>query len=243
MSQAIEWSDITLAQALMTLRGETLRTIETATGIKPSNLSIWLKGKPQVISQARIALLLNYLGVNAYALRTDIIHDWRSELPVSDLESLLAHLGVKNPADRELYIGPEMLTEAGIWQHTIALMSLMGKKRVAIRFTCAPSLVANNQVDTLNAAKLAKINLPTNEFITTTPSDFYKQLQDHVISATRTEWWQPEDIFAKAKPFDELKKASKRMSEDERYQLGSVLNQLLDQGVSVADMIHRLNAQ
>ena len=47
-----------LAGALLRLRGLTLAAVFDATGIRVANLSAWLKGKPQVISAARVTALL-----------------------------------------------------------------------------------------------------------------------------------------------------------------------------------------
>ena len=43
-----------LAGSLLRLRGLTLAAVFDATGIRAANLSAWLKGKPQVISAARV---------------------------------------------------------------------------------------------------------------------------------------------------------------------------------------------
>ena len=37
-----------IAAALMRLRGDTLSSVGMATGIRPANLSVWLRGKEQV---------------------------------------------------------------------------------------------------------------------------------------------------------------------------------------------------
>ncbi|AVT05053.1 helix-turn-helix domain-containing protein [Paracidovorax avenae] len=65
-----------LAGALLRLRGQTLTVVSEATGIRTANLSAWLKGKPQVISSARVTALLHYLGVEGGRLRTDVVHIW-----------------------------------------------------------------------------------------------------------------------------------------------------------------------
>lgn len=65
-----------LAQALMFLRGETIADLARSTGIKSANLSIWLRGTGKVISEARVVVLLDHLGVRGGQLRTDVIHKW-----------------------------------------------------------------------------------------------------------------------------------------------------------------------
>jgi hypothetical protein len=66
----------TLAGALLRLRGMTLTAVFEGTGIRTANLSAWLKGKPQVISAARVASLMYHLGLQGGQLRTDVVHAW-----------------------------------------------------------------------------------------------------------------------------------------------------------------------
>jgi transcriptional regulator with XRE-family HTH domain len=68
-----------LAGALLRLRGLTLAAVFDATGVRAANLSAWLKGKPQVISVARVTALMYYLGVQGGQLRTDIVHTWTDQ--------------------------------------------------------------------------------------------------------------------------------------------------------------------
>ena len=56
-----------LAGALLRLRGLTLAAVFDATGIRAANLSAWLKGRPQVISAARVTALLYHLGSPRWA--------------------------------------------------------------------------------------------------------------------------------------------------------------------------------
>ena len=68
-----------LAGALLRLRGLTLAAVFDATGIRAANLSAWLKGKPQVISAARVTALLYHLGVQGGQLRSDMVHTWSDQ--------------------------------------------------------------------------------------------------------------------------------------------------------------------
>lgn len=68
-----------LAGALLRLRGLTLAAVFDATGIRAANLSAWLKGKPQVISAARVTALLYHLGVQGGQLRSDMVHSWSDQ--------------------------------------------------------------------------------------------------------------------------------------------------------------------
>jgi hypothetical protein len=80
---------ISLVAALMRLREETLAKVFQATGIRGANLSVWLKGKPQVISDRRVATLLDYLGVRQGRLRADVLHRWAIAESVGDLKTVL----------------------------------------------------------------------------------------------------------------------------------------------------------
>lgn len=65
-----------LASALLRLRGQTLSAAAEATGIRTANLSVWLRGKPQVISAARVTALMHHLGIEGGQLRGDVLHLW-----------------------------------------------------------------------------------------------------------------------------------------------------------------------
>jgi len=81
-----------LGTALMRLRGETLRSMGAATGIRAANLSVWLRGKEQVISAKRVAELLYHLGVQGGHLRTDVLHHWRETSPLDDVKTAIGVL-------------------------------------------------------------------------------------------------------------------------------------------------------
>ena len=78
--------EVEVAKCLISLRQETQKAIEEATGIRTTNLSSWLRGKPQSISLPRVSLLLNHLGVFHMKLRKDRLHDW--VVPVDEPEVL-----------------------------------------------------------------------------------------------------------------------------------------------------------
>lgn len=65
-----------LASALLRLSGQTLSAVSQATGIRTANLSVWLRGKPQVISAARVTALMHHLGIEGGQLRGDVLHQW-----------------------------------------------------------------------------------------------------------------------------------------------------------------------
>lgn len=77
-----------LAGALLRLRGLTLAAVFDATGIRAANLSAWLKGKPQVISEARVTALLYHLGVQGGQLRSDMVHTWSDQGEWAHLRSV-----------------------------------------------------------------------------------------------------------------------------------------------------------
>ncbi|ENR4094650.1 hypothetical protein FA131_10955 [Pseudomonas aeruginosa] len=81
-----------LAAALIRLRGETLGRIAEATGIRTANLSVWLRGKEQVISAKRLVGLLHHLGVEGGRLRTDVLHPWQDRGALNDSKLVLGTL-------------------------------------------------------------------------------------------------------------------------------------------------------
>ena len=86
-----------LAAALIRLRGETLGRIAEATGIRTANLSVWLRGKEQVISAKRLVGLLHYLGVEGGRLRTDVLHQWQDRGALDDSKLVLGKLLATTP--------------------------------------------------------------------------------------------------------------------------------------------------
>jgi len=78
-----------VAAALMNLRGDTLASISKATDIRVANLSVWLRGKEQVISQKRVVALLDHLGVRGGKLRRDALHQWVAKGTLDDLKKVL----------------------------------------------------------------------------------------------------------------------------------------------------------
>ena len=81
-----------LAAALIRLRGETLGRIAEATGIRTANISVWLRGKEQVISAKRLVGLLHHLGVEGGRLRTDVLHQWQDRGALDDSKIVLSTL-------------------------------------------------------------------------------------------------------------------------------------------------------
>lgn len=81
-----------LAAALIRLRGETLGRIAEATGIRAANLSVWLRGKEQVISAKRLVGLLHHLGMEGGRLRTDVLHPWQDRGALDDSRLVLSLL-------------------------------------------------------------------------------------------------------------------------------------------------------
>lgn len=81
-----------LAATLIRLRGETLGRVAKATGVRTANLSVWLRGKEQVISDKRQVGLLHYFGVEGGRLRTDILHRWFDRGALEDCKMVLSVL-------------------------------------------------------------------------------------------------------------------------------------------------------
>ncbi len=84
------------AAALIRLRGETLGRIAEATGIRTANLSVWLRGKEQVISAKRLVGLLHHLGMEGGRLRTDVLHQWQDRGSLDDSRLVLSLLQANN---------------------------------------------------------------------------------------------------------------------------------------------------
>ena len=81
-----------LAASLIRLRGETLGRIAEATGIRTANLSVWLRGKEQVISAKRLVGLLHHLGMEGGRLRADVLHQWQDRGGLDDSRLVLGTL-------------------------------------------------------------------------------------------------------------------------------------------------------
>lgn len=81
---------VSLAAALIALRGDTLRSTAAATGIRPANLSVWLRGKEQVISQKRVVSMLHHLGVSGAQLRSDMVHLWSDSGALASLQRVMS---------------------------------------------------------------------------------------------------------------------------------------------------------
>ncbi|MNN18533.1 hypothetical protein D3C81_1317450 [compost metagenome] len=92
MSNLTPEKSAALAAALVRLRAETLAKIEAATGIRAPNLSVWLRGKQQVLSEQRAVTVLDHLGVHGTRLRTDVLHSWRIRGGLDDLKTVLGLL-------------------------------------------------------------------------------------------------------------------------------------------------------
>ncbi|HBO0046082.1 TPA: hypothetical protein L3994_002182 [Pseudomonas aeruginosa] len=84
------------AAALIRLRGETLGRIAEATGIRAANLSVWLRGKEQVISAKRVVGLLHHLGMEGGRLRSDVLHQWQDRGALDDSRLVLSLLQANN---------------------------------------------------------------------------------------------------------------------------------------------------
>lgn len=79
-----------IATTLINLRSETLASISKATGIRTANLSVWLRGREQVISQRRVVELMHHLGIKGFELRTDMIHQWSARGNIAGIKQILS---------------------------------------------------------------------------------------------------------------------------------------------------------
>lgn len=238
----IREAEIQIARALMDLRGDTLKGIEAAIGIKAANLSSWLRGKPQVMSQQRIALLLNMLGVYGMRLRHDVIHEWKSSIGVNAIESLFEMLGGYPAEERQLFVGPANTENLFATTYSLALLITTGKKLIAIRMLLDPGLTGDFSLEQLPVAQIHETYIAPNEMVVTTPADFRKQLNKEIHRTEKTQWYKQKDPFEgmQAMPFDSLKEATKKLSVDDRFKLGCAIGSLLDRKVTVDDICRHL---
>ncbi|MFZ6798173.1 hypothetical protein [Undibacterium sp. Di24W] len=88
MSAMPEQKIYEVAAALTRLRGETLSSLSFATDVKTANLSVWLRGREQVISEKRVAAIMHHLGLKAKSLRDDMIHKWTALGSIKDIKTV-----------------------------------------------------------------------------------------------------------------------------------------------------------
>lgn len=156
-----------LASALVCLRGETLVSLGGATGIKSANLSVWLRGKPQVIAERRVLAVLHHLGVRGTELRTDLIHHWHSAGSLSELKQVLALLlSAEQQAALRIYKDEELGLER---------TQFLRVGEVLIRVTLEPGLCASNELTPVTLGYGQLICVPYA--LATLPTESVLQLQ------------------------------------------------------------------
>jgi hypothetical protein len=105
-----------LAAALIQLRGETLSGLARDTGIRAANLSVWLRGRPQVISNRRVAVLMDALGIRAGQLRAEGVHSWQVAADLAPVRlALNTLLSSEQRAMSVLYQGEDDDLDAVAW--------------------------------------------------------------------------------------------------------------------------------
>lgn len=77
-----------VAAALTRLRGETLSSLSLATDVRTANLSVWLRGREQVISEKRVVAVMHHLGLKGNSLRHDLIHKWTAAGSIKDVQTV-----------------------------------------------------------------------------------------------------------------------------------------------------------
>lgn len=157
-----------LAAALMRLRGDTLNSLGTATGIRAANLSVWLRGKEQVISAKRLAGLLYHLGVEGGKLRCDVLHRWHDAGPLDDLKMVI----------------PILITTGTTWlfqdtQPGLAKTRFLLAGNAWIRVEIAPGVAdAKELADLLNAGRVLTLPLPLSNI----PTDSLQATSDALLT-------------------------------------------------------------
>jgi hypothetical protein len=148
---------VSLASALIHMRSETLTSISKTTGIRAPNLSVWLRGKSQVISEARIAKLLYHLGVQGTELRKDLVHSWMLRGGLENLSTVLTAL-VAEPQrnSTRTYIDES----EGFTQQRLLLIPHSDGGHIAIRLAVEPGVGQSPNVATENLGFPKELLIP-----------------------------------------------------------------------------------
>jgi hypothetical protein len=146
MTQFSPEQAVHLASALIHLRGETLTSISKATGIRAPNLSVWLRGKPQVIAEHRVVKLLHYLGVQGDMLRADMLHEWQVQGRLEDVHTALQLL--VTPDERKASVVYRN-DDHGFRQMVLLLIAGLEQERIAIRLAVEPGVARSVDVSAL----------------------------------------------------------------------------------------------
>lgn len=166
MSATLEPKIHEVAAALTRLRAETLSSLSLATDVRTANLSVWLRGREQVISEKRIVAVMHHLGLKGNSLRHDIIHKWTVAGSINDIQTVFEFCLSPTQKQRTLILQGD---ESGLASHYI-LQIPNGENVVYIVVALEPT---PNEVPVLTPASikfgtLVKCehsfqNLPSNE--------------------------------------------------------------------------------
>ncbi len=160
-----------LAGALLRLQGLTLRVVAEATGIRTANLSVWLRGREQVISAARVTGLLHHLGIEGGRLRSDVLHQWADHGPLANLRTVFESIQANDPQpvwffqdDQPGLIKVRFLQWGNAWIRLALTPDATGMENAVVitqanRVTTLPVALADIPLDTLNQASNALLEL------------------------------------------------------------------------------------
>lgn len=199
-----------LAAALIELRDETLKSISDMTDIRVANLSVWLRGKEQVISERRIVSLLDYLGLVGGTLAQDRVHSWRLHSNIEQLTNLLRHL-LTQEEQKQSVICCDGSTEfpqvkfLGIWKE-------IGWTWVRLQIEAGLASVPNVGASSIGFGKEYMLSLNLKSL----PFDSLALLQEPLLSAIKN-----------------LRNESDVQDSDEMKVLQNVIEQVLKRGVSI----------
>ncbi len=192
MSSCPPQQAVSLASALIQLRSETLTSISKATGIRAPNLSVWLRGKSQVISEPRIVKLLYHLGIQGAELRKDIVHSWLLRGGLENLTTVLAALvAAPQKKSTRTYIDE---TE-GFTQQRLILIPHSEGGHIAVRLAAEPGLGQSPHVVTENLGFPKELLIPC--VLSNLPDDLVelaKYLAERSSSKTGLSKAQEEEI-------------------------------------------------
>lgn len=199
-----------LAATLIELRDETLKSISEMTDIRVANLSVWLRGKEQVISERRIVSLLDYLGLVGGTLAQDRVHSWRLHSNIEQLTNLLGYL-LTQEEQKQSVICCDGSTEfpqvkfLGIWKE-------IGWTWVRLQIEAGLASVPNVGTSSIGFGK--EYMLPLN--LKSLPFESLALLQESLLSAIKN-----------------LRNESDVQNSDEMEVLQNVIEQVLKRGVSI----------
>lgn len=240
--------EVEVAKCLISLRQETQKAIEEATGIRTTNLSSWLRGKPQSISLPRVSLLLNHLGVFHMKLRKDRLHDW--VVPVDEpevLPRLLDLLGESDLSKATIYSA--MMREVDAMEsHVLVIDSFVSSP--VIRIQECTTIYNGYFVNDLQAGRKLTILNDLWAIPGDTVAKYRRNLEKslEVIEQYTTSEFEQQDRLAYEKsvraatinPMDAFVALSRTLTMKDKNAVAEALLQQIHAGASISELIEAI---